>query len=373
MVAASGSRAATIVSGGGPLAAGTNSLPPLLKPENQDMHAWPPLRRQPGDPRVVISLSTVPGGVEGLGPTLRSLRDQSFPADAIELNLPNASRRGLGAYPDLDLLTSSTYGVDVYHTEDWLALTNVVPTVQRARAANRTTLVVVVDDDKVYPPSLVEDHVRAHRERPGAASACRGFLMPPGGDLARVEFWPMWDELAHSVYGHKVAGPKRVAVVTGSDSWAAPADLLGPGIWKDLAVQGEELGGAGDAGRNASASARSAALLMNDVWISGQLSRRGVSKYVVPCRRECCDAPKGRDRSAQTLVHNMTQRRELNQEVMQLFLKDWAADEVMPMREVMQSIWEHQEKFVPQRPPRPPFLSWFAGRLASGFRALLGG
>lgn len=330
------------------------SPPSLLKPENKGMSGWPSLRRQPGDPRVVISLSTVPAGIRGLEPTLRSLRRQTFPADAIELNVPNVSRRGLGTYPGLPAMDAA--GVDVYHTEDWLALTNIVPTMQRAQAANQSTLVIVVDDDKVYPPSLVEDHMRAHRERPRSASACRGYRMPPGGDLSRIDFWPMWDELAHSVYGHKLAEAERVAVVTGSDSWAAPVGLFSPSLWRDLPPLDDSEG---------------AALLMNDVWISGQLSRRGVSKYVVPCRREASDAPKSKERDGQNLARNMTRRRDLNQEVMQLYLKDWASDEIMPMSEVKRRVWPHETWERAPPPERPAVISWVAGRLASGIRALL--
>jgi len=324
------------------------------------MSAWPPLLRRRSDPRVVLSLSTVPGGVAGLGPTLRSLRNQSFPADAIELNLPLESARGLGPYPDLS--TEDAKGVDVYRTDDWLALTNVIPTAQRAHRRSGGTLIIVVDDDKAYPPSLVEDHVRAHRARPRSASTCRGYRMPPGGDISTAVFWPSWDELWHSVYGHRVAEARRVAVVTGSDSWSAPAELLTEGLWTNLSDSSPDDGSA----------IRPAASLMNDVWVSGQLSRGRVPKFVVPCRRESQNTPHSKVRDQQNLERNVRQRQALNMQVMKFFLRDWVPDELMPREEVEHQVWE-SETPAPPAPRAPPgvreALGWLCDSSARMFRA----
>lgn len=327
-------------------------------PENPNMARWSGLQRLDSDPFIVVSLTTVPGGVLGLLPTLRSLRNQTLPPDAIELNLPLKSERGLGDYPALPAWEAE--GVDVHRTEDWLALTNIVPTVQRARAraGQRNTLVIVVDDDKVYPNSLVEDHLRAHRAQPRSASTCRGYKVPPGGDISPAVFWPAWDELGHSVYGHELASapPRRVAVMTGSDSWSAPVDVFSEGLWKDLNSRVAEA---------ANGTIRSAASSMNDVWISGHLSRQGVPKFVVPCRRECRDAPKSGQREAQNL--DRARRLLLNQMVMQFYLKDWAPDEIMPVSEI-----RPPEVLVEPvaAPPPPNFFLWVGHGVASLLSAI---
>eukprot|EP00747_Dinoflagellata_sp_TGD_P032892 gnl/TRDRNA2_/TRDRNA2_136277_c1_seq1.p1 gnl/TRDRNA2_/TRDRNA2_136277_c1~~gnl/TRDRNA2_/TRDRNA2_136277_c1_seq1.p1 ORF type:complete len:400 (+),score=19.51 gnl/TRDRNA2_/TRDRNA2_136277_c1_seq1:51-1250(+) len=300
-------------------------------PLNTHMKNWPAINKRQTDPKIVISLTTVPemfkgGKVTMLSKTLNSLLNQTVAADAIELNLPSYSAR-LGKYgkPERDL----PKGINVYYTEDWLTLTNIIPTVQRAKmnisaergavtkrpiawkeSQSHETLVIVVDDDKVYPPSLVEDHLRAFREKPSSVSACRGFKLPPARKLSGD-----WDGLQYSHYGHKVESPVQVAIVTGSDSWSSPASLFNESLWTDLKHTG------------------SAMRLMNDIWVSGQLSKHNVPKYVIPCRQECWS----------TWVHKQygaasgdtgRSRTWLNNEVITYFKNAWSPAEVEIKRTV---------------------------------------
>merc|ERR1719335_1814685 len=184
---------------------------------NQRMEGWPLITKAVDDPPVVISVTTVPSGVHTLGPLFESLRKQRYSAFRIDLNLPSKSQRGLGIYPDLD--PDIAEGITVWRTHDWGTLTNVVPTVQRLRKENlANALLLVVDDDKVYPETLIEDHIRANRLHSHAAYGCRGWSVPPTQDLNPKAF----DELRISVYGNKL-GPemRRVGILTGSDSWSA--------------------------------------------------------------------------------------------------------------------------------------------------------
>jgi len=324
--------------------------------ENPQMKNWPPLKRLPSDPHVVISLSTVPAGVAGLGPTLRSLKKQNFAADAIELNLPMRSARGLGNYSLLPPSLNSL-GINVYRTDDWLALTNIIPTVQRAKVRGGNTLVIVVDDDKAYPPSLVEDHVRAHRLHPRSASTCRGYKMPPGGDISSAVFWPAWDELGHSIYGQQKSEAEQVAVVTGSDSWSVPAMLFTDGLWEDL----EEIG-------DTTVPIRGDASLMNDIWVSGQLSRQHVPKFVVPCRQECQDPPKTAERKAQNLA---LERTESTSHVMRHFLKDWVPKEVMTEAEVDLPRFNPEDTHFRDPLPKVSLSSWVFNSLGRSFRSVV--
>lgn len=308
----------------------------------------PGLSRTSSDPRVVISLTTVPAGVHGLGPTLISLKNQTFKPDAIDLNLPHISRRGLGVYPKLS--EEDAEGIFVHHTDDWFALTNLVPTVQRE--AGRKTLIIVVDDDKVYPPSLVEDHVRAHRNRPHSAHTCRGYKIPTGGEL-----FPTWSELRHSWYGHQLQNPQQVAIVTGSDSWSAPVSAFTEALWKDL----------NRTAPNENGTIESYGCLMNDIWVSGQLSRHNISKFVTRCQREARDVPKSMQRARQNLSGN---RWKLNQMVMQFYLHDWLPSEMLSLEELITP----PRQFVPEVfmvPPPPSLLTWFRSMVVSGVRSLV--
>merc|ERR1719198_27227 len=110
-----------------------------------------------------------------------------------------------------------------------------------------------------------------------------------------------------------------------------------------------------------------AAEMMNDVWASGQLSRRRVPKYVVPCRWECADAPKGEERGRE----NMQRRRDgLNQEVMRFFLKDWLPEETMAAEEVRGTDAPYDP---PTTPPPPPAAVWLSRLLYRGAGACSSG
>eukprot|EP00747_Dinoflagellata_sp_TGD_P032894 gnl/TRDRNA2_/TRDRNA2_136277_c1_seq3.p1 gnl/TRDRNA2_/TRDRNA2_136277_c1~~gnl/TRDRNA2_/TRDRNA2_136277_c1_seq3.p1 ORF type:complete len:388 (+),score=27.71 gnl/TRDRNA2_/TRDRNA2_136277_c1_seq3:51-1214(+) len=297
-------------------------------PLNTHMKNWPAINKRQTDPKIVISLTTVPemfkgGKVTMLSKTLNSLLNQTVAADAIELNLPSYSAR-LGKYgkPERDL----PKGINVYYTEDWLTLTNIIPTVQRAKmnisaergavtkrpiawkeSQSHETLVIVVDDDKVYPPSLVEDHLRAFRERPSSASTCRGYKLPSHHHLSSG-----WDELRHSAFGHKLGSHVRVACVTGSDSWSAPVSLFTKGLWMDLA--------------DGHGPQEMALKLMNDVWVSGQLSKHNIPKYAIPCRQECWDTGVSKRFGVASNDTGGT-RRLMNNVVVTYFAKAWSREE----------------------------------------------
>merc|ERR1711862_250142 len=127
---------------------------------------------------------------------------------------------------------------------------------------------------------------------------------------------------AHSVYGHKdlVGGhPRRVAVVTGSDSWSTSSELFSPKLWTDLHEQMSD----------GNISIEESASRMNDVWVSGQLSRHGIEKFVIPCRQESQTVEKSSERKKQNLETGVRQRQELNQRVMKFFRDDWVPEEIM--------------------------------------------
>lgn len=289
---------------------------------NERMEGWPIITKAPGDPPVVISVTTVPSGVRTLGPLFDSLRKQRYSAFRIDLNLPSKSERGLGIYPDLD--PEIAEGITVWRTHDWGTLTNVVPTVQRLQKENLTNaLLLVVDDDKVYPETLLEDHIRASRLHSHGAYGCRGWSVPPTQDLDPNAF----DELRISVYGNRL-GPemKRVSILTGSDSWSAPVSAFHKDLWEEIS----------SIHKSGNALLEKAVLMVNDVWISGLLSRHGLPKYVMPCHEESWDNPISKCKEAWCSIeyarigHQMIGRGNLNIILMQYFREDWKKDELMP-------------------------------------------
>eukprot|EP01087_Luapelamoeba_hula_P017633 TRINITY_DN5576_c0_g1_i1.p1 TRINITY_DN5576_c0_g1~~TRINITY_DN5576_c0_g1_i1.p1 ORF type:complete len:360 (+),score=23.43 TRINITY_DN5576_c0_g1_i1:1-1080(+) len=101
--------------------------------------------------RVVLTLSTLPHHLEYLEPTFQSLLGQSLKADAIYLNLPRGLNKRLNvSYPE----TFETLpGITVNRCEDYGPLTKLYPALELE--SNDNTLIITVDDDKIYSPDAI--------------------------------------------------------------------------------------------------------------------------------------------------------------------------------------------------------------------------
>src|SRR5450759_3944805 len=109
------------------------------------------------DRRVVASLSTVPDRINNLGPTIRSLLRQTRPPDEIVLAIPEFSIRAQRPY-SVPKHVSHWPLLRVLHCRrDWGPATKFIPIVREELAAGReNTLIMVVDDDRVYPRDALE-------------------------------------------------------------------------------------------------------------------------------------------------------------------------------------------------------------------------
>ncbi|CCF18311.1 conserved hypothetical protein; putative Nucleotide-diphospho-sugar transferases [Pseudorhizobium banfieldiae] len=206
-------------------------------------------RRKPPTPRnerVVVTLTTVPARAKTLAAVLRGLLDQSEPADRIVLALPRATRRG-EPYPKLETMNLPA-GIDVVRCDDEGPATKLLPTLKLEAGS----VLIVVDDDVIYPHRFIETLLAAHRLAPGAALGFRGVQLAQG-----VRF----PDLLH-IFATGVDTPTPVDVLFGT--WGY---LLPPG------APGEDVHDFSDA----PAEAR----WVDDVWISGHLARAGIPRLVV--------------------------------------------------------------------------------------------
>src|SRR5436309_3160476 len=107
---------------------------------------------QPDCCRVIASLSTVPDRINNLRPTIRALLEQTRPPDEIVLAIPEFSVREQRTYV-LPKYISRLPRVRILHCgKDWGPSTKFIPAVQGELAAGRgDTLIMVIDDDRVYP------------------------------------------------------------------------------------------------------------------------------------------------------------------------------------------------------------------------------
>jgi len=210
--------------------------------------------RRADNNRVIASLTTLPDRIFNLEPTVHCLLNQTRPPDEIVLSIPEFSVRQkrpysipkyLSQFPTLRIVPCKT---------DWGPATKFIPLVQEELAAGRAdTLIMVVDDDRIYPRDALETYLHYHEQFPNAALCFRGGPMP------RNFYW----FLPKLFLGSRLRKAKRVAVITGCGSYLIQPRFFDSALWNY-------------------SDAPASAFYMDDIWISGNLDRRGVEKYVVP-------------------------------------------------------------------------------------------
>lgn len=209
----------------------------------------PPLRPMPSRAeRLVVTLTTVPPRIHDLTIVLRSLVDQSCPADRVVLAWPSWSNRLGVRYPDPPPLPP---GIDILACRDLGPATKLLP----ALLAEPDAAIVVVDDDVIYPVDFLANLLVAHRRFPRAAVGLRGCRFRPG-------LTPC--ELPH-IFGTALAAPADVDILMGTWGYLLPPGAL-DGAVHDFDDWPEEV------------------RWVDDFWVSGHLARRGVRRLVVPAR-----------------------------------------------------------------------------------------
>lgn len=204
--------------------------------------------------RVIASLTTLPDRIGNLQPTLECLTNQTRPPDEIFVAVPEFSSRQKRGYVIPEFLVRIPNLHLIRCDKDWGPATKFIPAIQRELEAGRgDTLIMVVDDDRVYPRDALETYLYYHAQLPNAALCFRGAPMPNDLRWRRPQL----------VFGDRIREPRKVAVVTGCGSYLIQPRFFDEGLWDY-------------------AKAPRGAFFMDDIWISGWLDRRKIDKYVVP-------------------------------------------------------------------------------------------
>jgi glycosyl transferase family 2 len=203
---------------------------------------------------VIASLTTVPDRIINLGPTIQSLLKQTRPPDEIVLAIPEFSIREQRPY-EVPKYISRLSRVRILHCRrDWGPATKFIPIVREELAAGRgDTLIMVVDDDRVYPRDALETYLHYNKQLPDAALCFRGAGMPRNLD---------WRG-ARMIKASELRQPQPAAVITGCGSYLIQPRFFDESLWDY-------------------SQAPKGAFYMDDIWISGCLARRNVKRYVVP-------------------------------------------------------------------------------------------
>lgn len=204
--------------------------------------------------RVIVSLSTLPDRILRLQATLNSLLNQTRPPDEIVLAVPRFSSRQSREYEIPEYLLRMPRLRLLRCERDWGPATKFIAVVRdELSARRRDTLIMVCDDDRIYPRNSLELYLRYHAQLPNAALCFRGGPMPRSLNWrhSRIQF------------GVDLQAPKRTAVITGCGSYLIQPRFFDDSVWDySMAPEG--------------------AFYMDDMWISGHLERRGVEKYIIP-------------------------------------------------------------------------------------------
>ena len=213
-----------------------------------------PARHTVDNRRVIVSLSTVPDRINNLSPTIQSLLKQTRPPDEIVLAIPEFSIREQRPYVVPKYISRLPRVRVLRCAEDWGPATKFIGAIQDELAAGRqNSLIMVVDDDRLYPRDAIETYLYYNGQLPDAALCFRGAAMPSTLD---------WDD-AKMIRASELREPRPVAVITGCGSYLIQPRFFDESLWTySVAPQ--------------------VAFDIDDIWISGWLSRRDVKRYVVP-------------------------------------------------------------------------------------------
>ena len=248
--------------------------------------------RRSNDRRVIASLSTVPDRIGNLEPTIRSLLKQTRPPDEIVLAIPEFSVREQRLYI-VPKYISRLPRVRILHcAEDWGPATKFIGAIRDELAAGReNTLIMVVDDDRLYPRDALETYLYYSEQLPNAALCFRGAAMPSTLD---------WDD-AKMIYAKDVREPRPVAVITGCGSYLVQPRFFDQSLWDY-------------------SKAPSVAFYIDDIWISAWLSRRGVKRYVIPASARMGSVSRQRRTVS---LNKIPGRQKLNNETIAFFRDAW--------------------------------------------------
>ena len=209
----------------------------------------------------VVSLTSVPSRLPYLAPTLKSLLRQTRAPARIRHNLHALSRREQVAY-DVPSWLAELRSVEVVRTTDWGPATKLIPA---ATALPPDQKIVVVDDDRIYPATLVADLDAAAEALPGAAVGLGGWVVPEDRiDRQTTLVASALMRPPAPLHALRLTKPRAVDILQGLAGF-----LVRPRFF-DLAALCDY------------STAPPAAFFVDDVWTSAHCR---APKYVVPARR----------------------------------------------------------------------------------------
>jgi hypothetical protein len=196
---------------------------------------------------LVITMTTLPSRIARIEPTIKSLLRQTVSPATIRLNVPRVSRREGVAYAIPDSLRALR-SLHIVECDDFGPATKLIPTLLDAAPDQR---LLVVDDDRVYQPTLVEQMIRSSDRFPDAAVAASGWDAPPDlTDRPTTLIATLLGRAPAPIKCTRVRGCRSVDIMQGLGGYVVKPRFFDRATLADYA------------------NAPAAAFFVDDVWIS---------------------------------------------------------------------------------------------------------
>jgi len=163
--------------------------------------------------RVVVTLTTIPTRIETLYYTLYSLLDQTVRVDAIVINIPYVSTKGVPyTIPAwLSELARKNTCIVLNRCEDEGPVTKI----SHSLRLYRDTTLIIVDDDTVYKSTIIYD-------------LCHASLLYPHCAITGTGYRMFNDDQTNREYHNLVSNMKHVDILMGYNAYLVHTSFFGP-------------------------------------------------------------------------------------------------------------------------------------------------
>ncbi len=212
-----------------------------------------------GDMNIYVSLTTTPERIFKIKDTLNSLIDQSLAANSIILNIPEKSLKGNPYSLPIFLRDQTSIKVN-WIPEDLGPASKSLPSLKNPDIPS-DALLVILDDDQVYPKDLLKVYFEASEKYPKNALTLCGWKTPQSLEHQ--------DKKILRGAGLKIIDPKAniqgdvdVEILQGASSYAIKKTFFDNQIF-DFSIS------------------PSKAMFADDIWLSGHLAKKNIGRTLI--------------------------------------------------------------------------------------------
>ncbi|WP_374589056.1 glycosyltransferase family A protein [Ideonella dechloratans] len=179
--------------------------------------------------RIIVSLTSFPGGMGVIVPTLKSLLKQSLLPEKIVLYLADPEFPDRKIPENLETLARENPILDIrYYPTNIRSYKKLIPALEDFP----NEIIITVDDDALYPPDLIKRLIAEHKKYPDSiiAHRTRRMIFDKKWNLLPYKSWKIYKHLRYFVWG---SHPKYTNFFTGTGGVLYPPHALHPDATKE--------------------------------------------------------------------------------------------------------------------------------------------